>query len=291
MTGNPPQGRSAGEPTSGIVVRVLGHFDLVVDGVSLGLPVHVQKVLAFLALRDGSQPRERVAEQVWPCVDLRHCMGSLRTVLWRIRQVSPGTVRAPRGSVALDPSVRVDLQEAWATSRHILDGRPVDPTQAVQLLSRPLLPDWDDPWALLEQERVKQMSVHCLETLSRQLAAEAQYAYAMQAAEAACGIEPLRESARRAVIDIHLAEGNRAQARWVYEDFRRLLQSEMGIEPSAQLMSSFATRARPALPAARGGEEALSLPPGRVQGLWAGLSSGSRTQTLWTRQRQQSSAV
>jgi DNA-binding SARP family transcriptional activator len=291
MTGEPPQDHPAGEPTSGIALRVLGHFDLVVNGVSLELPVQVQKVLAFLALCDGSQPRERVAEQVWPCVDLRHCMGSLRTVLWRIRQVSPDTVRAPRGSVALGPSVRVDLQEAWATSRQILDGRPVDPTGAVQLLSRPLLPDWDEPWALLEQERVKQMSVHCLETLSRQLVAEAQYAYAMQAAEAACGIEPLRESARRAVIDIHLAEGNRAQARWVYEDFRRLLRAEMGIEPSAQLMSSFTTRARPTLAAARGGEETLLLSPDRVQGLWAGLSSRSRTQTVWTRRRPQSSAV
>jgi DNA-binding SARP family transcriptional activator len=289
MTGEPFQDHPAGKPPSGIVLHVLGRFDLIVDGVSLELPVQVQKVLSFLALHDGSQARERVAEQVWPCADLRHCLGSLRTVLWRIRQVSPDAVRAPRGSVALGSSVRVDLQEGWVTVKRILDGLPVDPTQAVPLLSRPLLPDWDEPWALLEQERIKQMFVHCLETLSRQLVAEERYAYAMQAAKAACRIEPLRESARRAVIDVHLAEGNSAQARRVYEDFRRLLQVEMGIEPSAQLASPFPDCARPVRPVALG-EEALRLPSERVKGLGAGFSPEHRIPTTWTR-RQQSSAV
>ena len=244
MTGEHSQDRRSGGLTADIALQVLGRFDLTVNGVSLELPVQVQKVLAFLALHPGSQPRDRVAEQVWPDADLRHCRGSLRTVLWRVRQLGPDVVSAPRGSIALGPCVRVDLDEGWVVLKDILDGRPVDAERAVLLLSQRLLPDGDDAWALLEQERVQQMYVHGLETLSRRLTAEGQYAYAMQAARAACRMEPMRESARRAVIEVHLAEGNRAEAQRVYQDFRRLLQEEMGIEPSAQLASARSAQPR-----------------------------------------------
>jgi DNA-binding SARP family transcriptional activator len=228
MTGEHPQDWRPSSPTADIALHVLGRFDLIVNGVSLELPVQVQKVLAFLALHAGSQPRDRVAEQVWPDADLRRCRGSLRTALWRVRRLGPDVVSALRGSIALGPGVRVDLEEGWTVLKDILDGRPVD-----------------DAWALVEQERVQQMYVHGLETLSRRLTADGQYAYALQAARAACRLEPLRESARRAVIEVHLAEGNRAQARRVYQDFRRLLREELGIEPSVHVMS-----ARPAPPRA-----------------------------------------
>lgn len=238
MIGEHPQGWRPGGPPPEIALHVLGRFALIVNGISLELPIQVQKVLAFLALHAGPQPRDRVAEQVWPDADLRHCRGSLRTVLWRVRQLGPDVVSAARGSIALGSCVRVDLDEGCAVLRDILDGRPVDSERAVLLLSQRLLPDGDDAWARLEQERVQQMYVHGLETLSRRLTADGQYAYALQAARAACRMEPLRESAQRAVIEVHLAEGNRAQARRVYQDFRNLLLEEMGIEPSAQLASA-----------------------------------------------------
>lgn len=224
---------------------VLDRFNLFVAGASINLPVQAQKVIAFLALHDGPQPRERVAERLWPDADLKRCLASLRTVLWRVRQASPDAVRAHRGSVGLGPSVTVDVHESKNVVRRILNGHAVEPEYAVPLLSRGLLPDWDDTWVLPEQERIQQMHVYCLETLSRRLAGQECYAYAMQAAKAATSIEPLRESALRAVIDVHLAEGNRAMARRVYEDFRRALHLEMGIEPSPHLAAAFAANPAP----------------------------------------------
>jgi DNA-binding SARP family transcriptional activator len=47
--------------------------------------------------------------------------------------------------------------------------------------------------------------------------------------------EPLRESARLALIEAHLAESNVAAALREYEAFRQLLHVELGIEPSADL--------------------------------------------------------
>ena len=45
-------------------------------------------------------------------------------------------------------------------------------------------------------------------------------------------LEPLRESAHRTVVCVHLAEGNVAEALRAYENFRTLLAHELGVRPS-----------------------------------------------------------
>ena len=47
--------------------------------------------------------------------------------------------------------------------------------------------------------------------------------------------EPLRESARRIVMRVHLAQGNIAEAIQEHHRYRRLLQSEFGVEPSDEM--------------------------------------------------------
>lgn len=234
------QEESATRRSHTITVQVLDSFEVFVSGVSVTLPMQAQKVIAYLALQDGLQPRARVAEKVWPDSDLKRCLASLRTVLWQVRQVSADAVCAKQTAVGLGSAVQVDIRESRDVVRRVLDGATVDPEQAVRLLSRKLLPDWDEDWVLLEQERVQLKHVYALEALSRQLVDHEHYAYAMEAAAAAARIEPFRESAQRAVIDVYLAEGNAAQARKVYEVFRLQLRAELGLEPSARLAAALA---------------------------------------------------
>ena len=47
--------------------------------------------------------------------------------------------------------------------------------------------------------------------------------------------EPLRETAHAALIRVYLAEGNRAEALDAFEDYRAMLRSELGLEPSASM--------------------------------------------------------
>ncbi|HEY6203669.1 MAG TPA: bacterial transcriptional activator domain-containing protein [Candidatus Limnocylindria bacterium] len=75
-----------------------------------------------------------------------------------------------------------------------------------------LLADWCDEWVLLERERLRQLRLHALEVLTQRLVTVGRYADAMEVALAALRSEPLRESAHRAVISVHLAEGNRSEA-------------------------------------------------------------------------------
>jgi DNA-binding SARP family transcriptional activator len=52
--------------------------------------------------------------------------------------------------------------------------------------------------------------------------------------------EPLRESARRIVMRIHLAQGNTVEAIQEHHRYRRLLRTEFGVEPSAEIAEMLA---------------------------------------------------
>jgi DNA-binding SARP family transcriptional activator len=134
----------------------------------------------------------------------------------------------------------VDAHEARALALRVLD-----PTircaeadlsaKAVAALTLDLLPGWYDDWAILESEDWRQLRLHALEAVAMKLAAVARYGEAVTAAFASVHADPLRESAHAALIRIHLAEGNRAEALRQFERFRSVLQAELGLEPTAQL--------------------------------------------------------
>jgi DNA-binding SARP family transcriptional activator len=98
-----------------------------------------------------------------------------------------------------------------------------------------LLPGWYDDWALVERERIRQRLLHALEALSRQLVSRRRCAEAVEAAMMAVSAEPLRESAQRALIEAHLAEGNWVEGRRSFELYRDVLDRELGIEPDPEL--------------------------------------------------------
>jgi DNA-binding SARP family transcriptional activator len=197
------------------------------------LPHCVQRLVAHVCL-SRRPPRSAVAGQLWPDVPEDHAHGSLRSALWRLQRVAPGLVEASAGCLMLADGVRVDVQELsdWA-------GRVRDPRSRLEDMEVPdhgligeLLPGWYDDWVLLERERLRQLRMHALETVAGRFAAAGRYGDALQAAYAAVRAEPLRESAHRTVIRVHVAEGNTIEAVRAYEQFRVLLAAELGVQPS-----------------------------------------------------------
>jgi DNA-binding SARP family transcriptional activator len=104
-------------------------------------------------------------------------------------------------------------------------------------LSVDLLPDWYDDWAVAEAEEWRQLRLHALDALAERLTAGGRFADATSAALAAVKAEPLRETAHAALIRVYLAEGNRAEALAAYEQYRAMLDSELGLEPTALIRS------------------------------------------------------
>jgi DNA-binding SARP family transcriptional activator len=197
------------------------------------LPRSAQRLIAHLSLC-GHPGRGAIAGQLWPDAPEVLAHGSLRSALWRVQKAVPGLVDVSGGALGLAEGVRVDVHEFTDWAQRVLD-----PQAAVDGLATPsvglhgeLLPGWYDDWVLLARERLRQLKVHALEVLADKLACDGRYGEAVQAAYAAVGAEPLRESAHRAVVRVHLAEGNTADAVRAYKAFRDLLADELGVAPS-----------------------------------------------------------
>jgi DNA-binding SARP family transcriptional activator len=200
------------------------------------LPRGVQRLVAYLGL-SHRPPRTAVAGQLWPDASEAHAHSSLRSAVWRLQKAVPGMVDLSCGALALARGVRVDVRELTQWAHGVLNPRadvdgvmPLDVGQEGELL-----PGWYDDWVLLERERLRQLRMHTLEALADKLGRAGRYAEAVQAAHAAVRAEPLRETAHRVLVRIHLAEGNVADAVRTYESFRKVLLDEMGVAPTAQM--------------------------------------------------------
>jgi DNA-binding SARP family transcriptional activator len=215
---------------------------------SCELPRAVQRLVARLSL-SRCPDRTVIAGQLWPDVAEDHAHGSLRSALWRLRRVAPGMVEVSGGSVSLAAGVRVDVRELEAWAPRVLDRqvRGDDVAMPPEELRGQLLPGWSEDWVVLERERLRQLRMHALEALADELVAAGRFGEAVEAAYAAVHEEPLRESAHRAVVRVHLAEGNLAEARRAYESFRAVLADTLGVAPTPSMTALLAqARRRPA---------------------------------------------
>jgi DNA-binding SARP family transcriptional activator len=216
-------------------LRLLGGFELVAGAQTVTLSLGPQRLLAYLALHARPATRSSIAGTLWPEAVEERAAANLRSTLWRIRRTRLPLVASSGSYLQLEPTVRLDVRESIGAARRILDagasGADVDAVAAVTL-GGDVLPDWDDDWALLERERFRQIRLHALERRCDLLAAAGRVEEAIEAGLAVVAAEPLRESAHRALIRAHLAEGNRAEAIRQYRLYRRLMRDELGLEPS-----------------------------------------------------------
>ncbi|MFD1831386.1 BTAD domain-containing putative transcriptional regulator [Streptomyces desertarenae] len=230
-------------------LALLGRFHLEVRSRKVVISPSVQRLLALLALHPEGVTRPFVASALWPDLPDRRAGASLRSTLWRLTRSSgrDGLVDAGDSCLALAPTVGVDLHEAERHAASLVsphDSGPA-PLPALAELSEDLLPDWTEDWLLVAREHFRQTRLHALEAVSRHLRDGGQLAAAMETAMTAVEAEPLRESAHRHVVGVHLAEGNVAEALRHYDFFRRMIRSELGLGPSAgfrRLMAPYLSR-------------------------------------------------
>jgi DNA-binding SARP family transcriptional activator len=192
----------------------------------------------MLALR-GANGRSRLAGSLWPDVAQARAMASLRTAIWRVNQAVPSLILSSAGNLVLDRATDVDVDRLVAVSRTLLTAAAT-PTQFETLGAEgggDLLPDWDEDWLDGDRERLRQLRLHVLEAHAERLLEAGAFGLALERALAALCCDPLRESAHRAVIRIHIAEGNFAEARHAYSRCRHILARELAVSPSGQTVS------------------------------------------------------
>jgi SARP family transcriptional regulator, regulator of embCAB operon len=198
------------------------------------------RLLALLALRDGRITRCSTAGTLWPETSDDHAQSSLRSTLRRLPGPARRAVEVTGHDLSLAADVEVDLHEHRSLAFRVLD--PSSATRAVDLsgetmrqLSTDLLPDWYDDWIRPEAAAWWQLRVHALEALAGRLVQARRFGEAATAATLAARADPLRESARAALVRVHLAEGNQSDALDEFHRYRSLIRAELDLEPTPLL--------------------------------------------------------
>lgn len=219
-------------------LHLLGDWQLTVgdDTEQIELPRGPQHLIALLAL-NGRCARIHAAATLWPDHTDEVAAGRLRAVLWRLRHRHAGVpplLTISDSWLALSGDVDVDVHRFRAGAEALIHGVPAGSEEAetAVLNSAELLPGWYDDWVLAAREKLQYLRLSALDALANRRRRQQRWYEALEAARAAIAIEPLHESAHRTIVQTHLDNGDLVEAIKHYQQFRLMLDRELGLPPS-----------------------------------------------------------
>jgi predicted ATPase/DNA-binding SARP family transcriptional activator len=230
--------------TSPLQITLFGPFSARVHG-ELMPPLRSCKsewLLALLALRAGERvDRAWLSAALWPdslapqaLANLRTCLKDLRRALgseaWRITAPTTRVLALTLSGAAVDVAL-FDAGIARGDSQGL--------SQAVALYGGPLLEGCPEEWIFPEREAREQACLAALERLAAIASAEGDHASAVRRLRQAVALDPLRESAQRALMQALAAGGNRAAALLVYRELQDRMHRELHASPDPETTALF----------------------------------------------------
>ena len=221
-----------------------GGFRLERDGEPVQLPFRKNEaLLAYLALHPQRHSREKIAAVFWGDSTDQDARRSLRVALTKIRQAAGADlVLADRAVLQINPAMHVwlDIGNLARIARKVLRNEEVetqDLLAAVNEYRGDLLADFYDDWISLPREEYRQAYLAALLQLVERAREKSEYARAIDYARKALATDPANEPAHQHLIFSYAALGDRTAALEQYETCRRLLDEELGVEPSPETRS------------------------------------------------------
>ena len=219
-------------------LRLLGGWQLVVDGADVELGHREQRLVSVLGLGTGSA-RAQVASALWPDSTDQRALASLRRAVLECQRRCPGLLEAGRLTIALAPGVRVDVDDLRRAAGLTL--LPMTDLVARELLTvlrgDELLPGWYDDWAEEERNHLDLLRAEALERVATYGLEQGDPALAIDAARSASEVEPLRELPYEVSIRAHLHRGDVAGAVREFRRYSTVLHDEVGVAPSPRVMA------------------------------------------------------
>jgi predicted ATPase len=215
-------------------IRLLGGFDVAVDG----RPVPAERwrrrsaasLVKLLALQPrGRLPREVVMDQLWPDLLVEAAAPRLHVAAHHARTalgVREGVVVAD-GAVALFPDVPVvvDVAEFEHAARLAQEsGRDEAVAAAVAGYAGTLLPDdLYEPWTEEPRDRLRMLHLMLLRSAGR--------------LEELVAADPLDEDSRLALVREHIRRGRREAALHALDEMETLFRRELEVEPGPEAIA------------------------------------------------------
>jgi DNA-binding SARP family transcriptional activator len=248
------------QETPSLRARLLGQFDLRLDGRQLG-PIESgrsRSLLASVLLHpDVPQSRQHLAFLLWPDSSEAQARTNLRNVLHTLRRSDAGIERFLEVTARTvqrrgDVPCWVDVAEfnaalAQAQAAEAGSDRMVaELRSAVDLYAGDLLEGCYDEWLIEERERLRDRYLSAVRRLTDALAERGEHAEAIRLGRELLRGDALHEDTYRLLMRMHEAAGDRAGAVRVYHECAATLQRELGVDPSPATQRAYAALMRTA---------------------------------------------
>ncbi len=232
-------------PERTVTIRLLGSIEAYVNDmvVDLGGP-RQRRLLALLALRAGDRvDAAELIDAVWPEGDLPHepretlctCASRLRRSLGDSEAI---VAKAGAYSLHLDPTA-IDANVFESLTAPTGNGRRVEALRAaLALWHGPALAGFEhEQWARPTATRLTEMRHNANDDLGRAYLDQGWIADAVALLEGVVNAQPLRERSHRLLMQALHRSGRSAEALRVFQDFRRRLATDLGLEPGHDIVS------------------------------------------------------
>ncbi|MEM7119278.1 MAG: tetratricopeptide repeat protein [Chloroflexota bacterium] len=243
-------------------IRVLGSPQFILSGqpVSSLKSAKSQAILCYLAMTKRPLSRTALGGLLWPDKSDQEARVNLRQSIRRVQKSMPGALLAQRESVALSPdmSVAVDVtQFETAVSQGDISSleMAIAHYQGDFMAGFYVEDAYDfEEWLLLERERLRAKAVQVLHDLTTHFVTRRETEKGLRYARQLLGLEPWLEEGHRALMRLLAWQGQYNSALKQYATCRKLLDEELGVEPSPETAALFdrirqlRTASRPLLP-------------------------------------------
>jgi len=270
-------------------MNTLGRFQLLVDGrdVTTQLDASRTFLLTYLADTARPQPRDHLAELLWPERPNGRARSNLRTLLTRLRPLLADYLQVTAEWVALQPLSLIQL-DAHVFATQLALARQASPTVARQAFATAMhyyrgdflatyAGVWNaemESWLTARRLALHGQAVQSLRqllTAADDLDPTAATSYARQLLE----LEPLDEAACRQLMSLLAQQGQRDEALWHYQRYQHALREAWATATPSEELVMLAAKIRLGLPHSR---SAVAMPPVLVGGAAPAAPHESREQ-------------
>ena len=235
-------------------ISLLGPIQINLEGESIrGFKSNkVRALLAYLAVEaDKPHRRESLAGLLWPDWSEREALGNLRYILSDLRRAIEDRVAEPPYLIISRDSLQFNTaSDHWLDVAALTEGLSDDKShpalieaqeKALSLYRGGFLEGFSvsdspgfDEWALRTRERLARQVSASLHAIAEYHEKRGEYEKAQSIAWRQLELEPWEESAHQLLMRVMALSGQRSAALAQYEACRKVLDEELGVEPSEE---------------------------------------------------------
>ena len=230
-----------GQKLAAVHIHLLGHLAIEIHASdSRGSPARgrvarlptrkAESLLAYLILHPESHAREKLAALFWGDMGDAQARASLRNALAILRKhLGDGLLIATRERAQLNAEFPLWV-DVWEFQKAI----KTTPQDVAELYRGQLLDDFYDDWVVPEREALQRLYLDALLGLCQQMRAQGEHERTIEYGRLILRAERTNEAAYQHLMFSEAILGNRSAALELYEACRRVLESELGVEPAPE---------------------------------------------------------